>query len=56
MEVAQKFSNPIEQALMGDLIILKHFVPTGLETFCSVVTWLSHSLSDVGTLTGQITG
>lgn len=52
MEVAQKFSNPIQQALMGDLIVLKHFVPTGLETFCGIVTWLSHRLSDVGTLTG----
>jgi len=40
----------------GRLIILKHFVPIGLETFSSIVTWLSHRLSDVGTLTGEITG
>lgn len=52
MEVAQKFSNPIQQALMGHCIILKHFVPTGLETLCSIVTWRAHRLPDVGTLTG----
>lgn len=53
MEVAQKFSNPIQQALMADqLIIFEHSVPTGLKSFSSIVTWLSHGLSDVGTLTG----
>lgn len=45
MEVEKKFSNPIQQELMGDLIILMHFVPTGLETFCSISTWLSHRLT-----------
>lgn len=37
---------------MGDLVILKHFVPPGLESFYNIVTYLPHRLSDCGTVTG----
>lgn len=46
----EKFSNPIQQTVMGDLVILKHFVLTGFKTFHSIVNWLSYRLSNIQTV------